>query len=268
MIGKFIYKNLELETLEINSNSDKTIFLIHGFTADFNNLKTITETYQKDFNIYSINLPAHGKSPATEEVMTLENYINILVGFIKEKDLKNIYLVGHSMGGLLASLIVNKIENRVVKTLLIAPANLTSIEIKDKLEYAFSNTTLWSKITFLRLSTHNMFKFLFDKKFKAASAKWWEEHKQYTSMLTKLGRVVLDKDVLIKEEEELKKYKKPLAILYGRSDQIIYQKKIGAYYLKIKPSAQLYVIPKCGHNPWRENKKGVISALNEFFYQK
>lgn len=265
MKNTYLYDNVELETLELDNDKNKTIFIIHGFTADFDNLSIITEHFKKDFNVYSINLPAHGKSKTNKNLNDIYAYCDVVVDFIKNKKLKNIYLVGHSMGGLIAALIYQRIKDQIDKVLLIAPANLTTLEIGEKLKYAFFKGTLLSKITFVRYSYHNWFKALRDKNFRANSAKWYEEHKQYMNEYYKVGHQFMEEDILKDEEEMIRNIDKPLGLLCGKSDNIVNQKKIWDYFKKIKPETKMYKINACGHNPWRENKEDVLQAIEGFF---
>ncbi|MBW0594742.1 alpha/beta hydrolase [Mycoplasmopsis anatis] len=261
----YLYNNVQLETLELDNKKDKTIFIIHGFTADFDNLKVITEHFKDQFNIYSINLPAHGKSQTSEELNDIYAYCDVVVDFIKNKQLKNIYLIGHSMGGLIATMIYEKIKEIIDKVLLIAPANLTTLEIGEKLKYAFFKGSLLSKITFVRYSYHRWFKALRDKQFRASSAKWYEEHKQYMDDYFKVGHQFMEEKILKDQEEMIKKIDKPIGLLCGKSDNIVNQKKIWEYFKRIKPETKMYKINACGHNPWRENKTDVLQAVERFF---
>ncbi|MEE3928239.1 alpha/beta hydrolase [Mycoplasmopsis ciconiae] len=270
MIKKYDYEGTTLETLEMPNGFDKTIFLIHGITADFDNLKDITQKFKDSFNIYSINLPAHGKSGMSPQLMHIKQFADIIVKYIQDKQLTNIYLIGHSMGGVLAMLISQRIYDRLNRILLISPANLTTLDIKDKLEYAFSNSTLMSKITFIKYSYHKPFKALLNKEFRANSAKWAEEHKQFFPQYKELGKELMDESLLKEEGRLIKKFDKPLGLLCGKSDNIINQKKIYSYFETVKPNTDILKVPKCGHNPWRENKEQTLEAIESFFnnYEK
>ncbi len=114
----------------------KAILLIHGFAGgpwDYDNLNNELQLYI-DFDVYSFTLPGHDKmiiSKVTkndwikESEKQLENLI--------KKGYKTIYVVGHSMGGVLACHLAKK-YSQVKKLVLAAPAFRYFVFKDDKLD--------------------------------------------------------------------------------------------------------------------------------------
>ena len=106
----------------------KAILIIHGFAGgvyDEEYLANYLEV-KKDFDVFSFTLPGHDvkdKRSSTEEkwMEESESQLKLLI----KRGYKNIYLIGHSMGGVIATHLAKK-YGQVKKLVLVAPA-FTSI---------------------------------------------------------------------------------------------------------------------------------------------
>lgn len=101
----------------------KAILIIHGFaggTYDQEYLANFLELERK-FDVYTFTLPGHDEIDynITKEdwIKATENHIEMLIN----NNYKNIYVIGHSMGGILATHVANKYKE-VKKLVLLAPA--------------------------------------------------------------------------------------------------------------------------------------------------
>lgn len=83
----------------MNSHLERTLLFIHGnsHSARSFNAQLNSETL-KDFRLISVDLPGHGDS-SKEGNYTLKNLGFMISEFIKNLDLTNIIIVGHSLGG-------------------------------------------------------------------------------------------------------------------------------------------------------------------------
>lgn len=103
--------------------------IFHGFTANRNTslLKEITNILQ-DENIASVRFDfnGHGDSDGKFENMTVLNEIedaNAILNYVKtDPHVRNIYLVGHSQGGVVASMLAGLYPDLIKKVVLLAPA--------------------------------------------------------------------------------------------------------------------------------------------------
>lgn len=103
--------------------------IFHGFTANRNTslLKEITNSL-RDENIASVRFDfnGHGDSDGKFENMTVLNEIedaNAILNYVKtDPHVRNIYLVGHSQGGVVASMLAGLYPDLIKKVVLLAPA--------------------------------------------------------------------------------------------------------------------------------------------------
>lgn len=102
----------------------KAILMIHGFVGgiyDYDNLPTELELIRK-FDVFTFTLPAHEKVIVkdvkyTDWIKSAEEQIELLI----KNNYKEIYVIGHSMGGVIATHLASKYK-QVKKLVLAAPA--------------------------------------------------------------------------------------------------------------------------------------------------
>ena len=102
----------------------KAILFVHGFVGgvyDYDNYPNELELYQ-NFDVYTFTLPGHDKRIVSgvkygEWVNEAERQVEFLISH----NYKEIYVIGHSMGGVIAAHLASKYP-QVKKLVLVAPA--------------------------------------------------------------------------------------------------------------------------------------------------
>ena len=85
--------------------------------------------YLKDyFTIYIIDYPGFGNSKFPDKDLTIYDYKEFIIKFIKKLKIKNPIIIAHSFGGRITSLLVKEIK--VKKLLLISVAGIKRIDLK------------------------------------------------------------------------------------------------------------------------------------------
>lgn len=107
------------------SNNPINILFIHGFGGQYSNKNSFYEHFNL-YNYYLINLPCHGKSICDINFLDIELFKKIIVSFVLENNLKNVYIMGHSMGGGLAILVAKELIEKNIKINLILETPLNS----------------------------------------------------------------------------------------------------------------------------------------------
>jgi triacylglycerol lipase len=123
------------------TNKDKCLgdlLFIHGFCVEHSYFIVANEL-AKYFNIYMIDLPGHGTNTegVTSKDLKTGKIANYIVSYIDYKKLNNFYLMGHSMGGGLVSLVANLIPEKIKKLFLLCPANPAALHAGFKAFYIF-----------------------------------------------------------------------------------------------------------------------------------
>ena len=79
----------------------KPLVILHGLFGLSDNWATIGKRLAKDFEVYIPDLRNHGQSPHSK-VFDFPALVQDLIEFTEENNLKDIILIGHSLGGIMA----------------------------------------------------------------------------------------------------------------------------------------------------------------------
>lgn len=101
----------------------KPFLILHGWNSSSDKWAGVAEQIaMKGFKVIVPDLPGFGKSDALSIPWDTNKYINWIEGFVKELNLGDFYLLGHSFGGALASKVALKRAQDVKKLFLISAA--------------------------------------------------------------------------------------------------------------------------------------------------
>ena len=108
--------NLRLHYLERTTrNPDYTLLFLHGLSSSSYLWVPLVKEFESDIaDIYCLDLRGHGLTDKPEGNYSLETLANDVLNFIKKKNLKNIIMIGQSMGGDLGVSICQKVNERIV----------------------------------------------------------------------------------------------------------------------------------------------------------
>lgn len=112
----------------------KAILIIHGFaggTYDIEELANYLE-FNRTFDVFQFTLPGHDKNLSKVKYEDWINASEEKVEMLINNGYKNIYLIGHSMGGVIATYLATKYR-QVKKLVLAAPAFHYLNIVNDKL---------------------------------------------------------------------------------------------------------------------------------------
>ncbi|OUR95769.1 hypothetical protein A9Q84_14805 [Halobacteriovorax marinus] len=99
----------------------EVVILLHGFGGSKENWNQMSIELTKHHQVYALDLPGFGETSPNKQSYNIQDYRDIVIDFIKALDLKNIKLVGHSTGGLIASSIAMSFPEYISKLWLISP---------------------------------------------------------------------------------------------------------------------------------------------------
>ena len=100
----------------------KPLVILHGLMGSLDNWQTLAKRWSEHFPVYLVDMRNHGNSPHSDE-FTYEAMVEDVHEFCLEHDLREINLLGHSMGGKAAMYFALKYPNLVEKLIVadIAP---------------------------------------------------------------------------------------------------------------------------------------------------
>ncbi len=245
---------------------DPAIF-VHGFGSNKSTWRHVCHGLEDVFSYYAIDLPGSGESPAPRHFhYTLEHFADVLTDFIIMKDLKNLTLVGASLGAtvVLLALLRNKDElaPRVRALCLVNP-----VAYPQEFPFLFEllrmpilgpfalNSPLVSILSSAVAGA-------FSVSLPAPRYSPDYARKRVREALIDTARLISAKS-LARYVRRLKTIEVPTLVLWGRRDHVV-PLRYGKRLARDLPNAQLLIIDDCGHTPNTERPAEVIAALKEF----
>lgn len=186
-----------------------TLIFVHGIALDH----TCWGPFLKEFNNYGLlcfDIRGHGKSsrPKGIEHYKIEKLVEDLDTIIKKLKIKNYYLIGFSLGGMIVSEFITKYKPRYSGAVLIStPTSLSDLKKSFLLE-AMAAT----------LIPHNIFKIIDNKKdFSQTKNKFQFYIKALAKTSPKIALTIINN---LESFNGIKKIKKQL-IIVAANDEII-----------------------------------------------
>lgn len=107
------------KSLTITQKMKPIIILVHGAWMDADAWYKVTPLLQKKgYEVETVNLPGHGLDTTPYEHIQLQSYVDAVKNVIGNK--KEIILVGHSMAGMVISLVAEQIPDQIAKLVYVA----------------------------------------------------------------------------------------------------------------------------------------------------
>lgn len=98
----------------LTGKGDTTLVFVHGWGINEDYWSNQVDAFSDRYQILTLDLPGHGKSPLKKDSLTIEEYGVAVATLISELDLKNVVLIGHSMSGNVNLRAYIQIPDRVV----------------------------------------------------------------------------------------------------------------------------------------------------------
>lgn len=238
---------------------DPLLFL-HGLGGSWKDWTANLPFFPSSYQAMAIDFPGFGNSDKPETDYSIEWLTEIVDHFLKERNLAQVNIVGHSMGALVALNLAAQSDSRINK-LVVADA----VGIGDKAEflsYALTKKIMGPESRFESIegTLREEFKAMIENFIKRQQPKTSKEFFQSIprSPLTgkpflpmtpavQLSASIIDFDI----RPKLASIKQPILILWGGKDPIAPLKD--ASFLKSNiPQATLKILEGCGHSPMQE----------------
>ena len=211
----------------------KAILLIHGLGGTSNDFNLLKEDLHKYYDVFSFTLPGHDNKRVIN--VAKEDWLNKSEGELQkiiDKGYKEIYVLGHSMGGVIASYLASKYKE-ITKLILASPA----YKYQNKKEFSI-------KEGFRLLKYYSI--------------------KKIISNLKRVPKRTFNEflNLVIEHQEDIKKIKCPVLILWGKLDNIVSENTINYIYNNIgSNSVTLTKINNIPHSIFINNKYKVIKEI-------
>ncbi|MFD1038382.1 alpha/beta fold hydrolase [Virgibacillus byunsanensis] len=102
-------------------NGKPPVLLIHGFVSSTYTYNRLIPLLEKSFSVIAIDLPGFGRSEKSRTfIYSYHNYASLVAECMDYFKLKDVTLIGHSMGGQIALYTAEKIPDKINKLILLS----------------------------------------------------------------------------------------------------------------------------------------------------
>jgi len=202
------------------------------------------------YEVYVPDLPGFGQTSPPIKPWAIDDYAEWLRNFCEENNLSQIFLVGHSFGGSVATKFSVKYPEKIKKLILVDSAGIRRKRLKKEIQKKvahFLNT--FSFLPFYGLARRIAYRTLFRQ----------SDYLLTEGVMKETYLKVLGEDI----SHIFSEIKISTLLIWGRKDKIT--PLWHAHYIKEKiPSAVLEIIPGVKHNPHFEAPKILVEKILQF----
>jgi pimeloyl-ACP methyl ester carboxylesterase len=254
---------------------DKIIIFIHGLGSYSQAWIKNVEVLKSNFRCISIDLPGYGKSSKQPHNGQMTFYAQVVNELVKELDLKEVTLAGHSMGGQISITTHLLFPDIVDGLILVAPAGFEHFHKGQKQWFHDVMTVDGVRLTTTEAIQNNLasnfYRLPADADFMVRdriSMRTADDFNAYCYAVVQSVNGMVDNPVI----DYLEDIKVPTLIFFGENDNLIPNRflnpgptveiaKHGASKIK---NSKLVMVPKCGHFMMFEKSEVFNSEVKNF----
>lgn len=228
------------------------VLYLHG--AGGANWYPLLETLAQKRRVIAPEHPGFGRSKIPTWMMSVGDLAYFYLDVLEALDLKDVHLVGHSLGGWTAAEIAVRNTTRLKSISLLAPAGVRSPEVP------FGDIFLWSPEEHARHS-------FFDKKLVEERIKQLAATDVDLTLQNRAAAARLAWNPRLNNPQLtywLHRINRPTLFVWGKEDEICPLACAEPFMKPIK-GAELYTLTETGHALHTERPKEVAAKLNSFF---
>ena len=254
---------VEVYYRESGNVNNPTLFFIHGFLGSSYDWIEMIRYYDDNYHVIAIDLPGFGASEKSLNYnYSRENQADTVIELIKSLQLKDVTLVGHSMGGMISLMSAYKEPNLIKELVLIGSAGL---------ETGGSPSALPLFVYDYVVNNYYIQRTLFNTAYSPSEVEaglvtdqMFKEMYYYTS---KIPAEVFAKFSLDADDgylnDKFESIMQPTLLLWGSDDGFVSVEN-GYIMDQRLPNSTLAVIDQAGHLPFDTVLPEVIALINDF----
>ncbi|NWQ44631.1 lysophospholipase [Bacillus sp. EB106-08-02-XG196] len=235
--------------IEPSTAPKATVIIVHGHGDHSGGLHNISyNLVQEGYIVYTFDLRGHGKSSGKRGfIKSWDEYRGDLHKFRKLVSKKQpglpLYIIGHSMGGVIALDYAIDFSSGISGIIAIAPAISYEVTRFERL-----GITLMGKLK-PDLSINKSKNFQLMKKNSAMTAKFYSDSLRHNTITPGLGRGLIQGVSRVLDQAHL--ITMPFLLQYGLRDKITPPTKLGTFFKQVSSKdKQLFEYPAAKHRPF------------------
>lgn len=272
---EFRYQDtIRLRYWERQEGHPYTLLFLHGFGAGSHYWREVAEYFASTVNTIALDLKGFGYSDKPRDgKYRLRDQAEIVKAFIESKNLTNVILVGHSMGGAVALLTHFELPPGTVKGLILLGTAAYGQQLPNF--FHFLRTPVLNQVVPALLPTRLVVKQVLRRVLSDQSKVTEAMIQQYVSYLKTPNayyaaretakQIVPDNvDEIIDRTIHLEI---PVLIIWGEEDKILALSSGQRLHYDIKGS-EFVIIPEAGHNVHEDKPAETIQAMEGFLRRR
>jgi len=234
----------------IEEGEGDTLLLLHGLFGALSNWKDVTDAFKSRYRVVIPLLPIYELPLLTTGVSTLAKYV---YKFVKFKKLKNINLLGNSLGGHVALIFTVNYPQVVKALVLTGSSGLYENSFGGSFPRRESYDFIKEKVAFTFYDPAMATKELVDEVFEIVNDR------------NRVIRILAMAKSAIRHNmaKELPKITIPVGLIWGRDDKVT-PPEVAEEFHHLLPNSELNWIDKCGHAPMMERPQEFNFYLEKF----
>ena len=236
----------------IEEGAGQPLVLLHGLFGSLSNFSGVIEHFRKTHRVIVPVLPLLDMDLLHTSVGGLAKYVH---KFLEATDLKDIHMVGNSLGGHVALVYILKHPERVRSLILTGSSGLFENGMGDSYPKR-------GDYEYIKKKTEQTF---YDP--ATATKELVDEVFSITNNRLKVIKIIALAKSAIRNNlgSELSKISQPTLLVWGNND-IVTPPFVGEEFKRLIPNSQLHFIDQCGHAPMME-VPGQFNQILEKFLQ-
>jgi 2-hydroxy-6-oxonona-2,4-dienedioate hydrolase len=226
------------------------IILLHGLFGNLSNWENVAKEFSKDYRVIIPRLPLFDISLRETQ---LNKLVTFLDNFIKRRSLKNIILMGNSLGGHIGLLYTLEHPENISKIILAGSSGLFENSLGGSFPRMKDYEYVSEKVKYTFYNKEVVTKELVDEVYETVQSR------TKTLSLIGLARAAQKENL----SDVLDQIKTPTLLIWGLQDEITPPETALAFHDLI-PDSQLKFLDQCGHVPMMEQPAFFNQFVREF----
>jgi pimeloyl-ACP methyl ester carboxylesterase len=256
---------------ECRGEGSSSVLLLHGYGGSAFSWRYWIPALAERHEVWAVDLKGHGSAPAPDDDRySPHDHAELVYRFIIQKDLRELTLFGHSMGGGIALLVALRLldQGRLRRLVLVSGAAFpqrlppfVSLARKGRLARWFFRLVPKRRLIrwVLRSIVHD------PEAISGAQVEGYAEPlrsapHRLALIKTALGIIPSDLDELTARFPEIDV---PTLLLWGRHDRVV-PLSVGERLMEALPRANLEILEDCGHLPAEELPEDSLKIVEGF----
>lgn len=251
---KTIINNLSINY--IKKGNGKVVLILPGWGTTINTYMSIINSISTYSTVYCLDMPGFGESEEPNASWNLDNYVEFVIQFLKNQNIKEVDLIGHSNGGRIIIKMMSK-ENlnfKVSKIILIGSAGIVHEKTLNQ-KIRIKTYKICKKIIEIK-PINKAFPNLIDKIKNSFGS---EDYRNASPIMKKNLVQLINEDV----KQYLQKINVPTLLIWGENDTAT-PISDGETMEKLIPDAGLIKVENCSHYVFLERTAYVNKIISVF----